>query len=374
MGRNSIRIGKFFGIEVAIDYSWFIIFALVAWSVGSHYFLVYGDWPLVVKIATALVTALFFFISIVVHELGHSLVAVRTGIPVKRITLFIFGGMAQINREPAKPSHEFFMALVGPLTSVVLAGFFYLVGLVGRAAGAAVVEAFGGWLAEVNLFLALFNLLPGFPLDGGRVFRAIVWAITKNQARATRIAAVIGRIIAWGFIFLGIWQVFAGNWADGIWIAFIGWFLDSAARQNAQQEAIAGMLKGHAAREAVLADCAPVGPNLPLDRLVGEIIIPTGRRCLPVMDGERFLGLVTVERLKDVKREDWATTPAAAAMVPAAELVSIGPEDDLSEVMMLLLEKETGQAAVLDERGAFLGLVTREGIVNFVRIRSELRQ
>jgi len=372
MGRNSIRIGRFFGIEIAIDYSWFIIFALVAWSVGSHYFLAYGDWPLAVKIAAALATALLFFISIVIHELGHSLVAIRTGIPVKSITLFIFGGVAQINREPEKASHELFIALTGPLTSVALAGLFALAGLAGRFLGVTVIEAAGGWLARINLFLALFNLLPGFPLDGGRVFRAIVWGITKSRSRATRIASFLGRAIAWGFILLGIWQVFSGNWADGIWLAFIGWFLDGAARQNARQDTIDRQLKGHPAREALQSDCAPVGPNLPLDRLVAEIIMPTGRRCLPVMDRDRFLGLVSVETVKKVPRDEWPATPAAAAMVPAAEVETVSPSDDLSDVMNILTEKNSEQAAVLDEHGAFLGLVTREGIAAFIRIRSDL--
>jgi Zn-dependent protease len=213
--RNAIRLGKVFGIEVGLDYSWFVIFVLITWSLAGHYLMENQDWSPGFRLGMAIATALLFFGSVLAHEFGHSLVAVATGVPVQRITLFIFGGVAQISREPKRAWHEFLIAIAGPLVSLTLAGVFALLGSLGRQWGNSGLLALGGWLGGTNLALALFNLIPGFPLDGGRVLRAVVWGLTGSIHGATRFAGAIGQIVAWLFILVGIWQnsIAAAVWA-----------------------------------------------------------------------------------------------------------------------------------------------------------------
>jgi Zn-dependent protease len=215
------------------------------------------------------VTALLFFGSVVAHELAHSLVSQAHGIPVRDITLFIFGGVAQISEEPKRARDEFLMALAGPATSLVIAALFGLLWLVSLPISLQ-LHALARWLAWINVSLALFNLIPGFPLDGGRVFRAIVWGVTGNLRRATQIATGLGRVVANGFIFWGIWQIFDGNWADGLWIAFIGWFLENAATASYRRVALQEMLASHTAREVMMTDLPAYRPWTDLGRPGGS--------------------------------------------------------------------------------------------------------
>jgi len=242
--RHTIPIGRIFGIPIDLDYSWFLIAVLLTWLLAVNYY------PVEFKGGTSAeywlmgaVTAVLFFGSIVVHELAHSLVAIRFKIPVRRITLFIFGGVSQIAAEPPNASAEFQIAVVGPLTSFALAALFYfLEPLFGNFTPALAVAKY---LALINGILGLFNLVPGFPLDGGRVFRAIVWGVNKNFRRATLIAANSGRFFGFLFIFVGVWQALRGNVINGLWTAFIGWFLESAAVAQVQQQMVQGLMVGH---------------------------------------------------------------------------------------------------------------------------------
>jgi Zn-dependent protease len=210
--RNSIRIGKVLGIEVRLDVSWFIIFFLITWSLAGHYLMVYEGWRLEFRIALSLVTAILFFASVLAHELGHSVVATSTGVPVKCITLFIFGGMAQITREPKRARDEFLIAVAGPVVSLLLAVGFGLVWMVSQRLEVCSLMALGAWLGGINLSLALFNLIPGYPLDGGRILRSVIWGLTGNLSQATYLVSALGQGVAFFFIFIGIWQMFAGNW------------------------------------------------------------------------------------------------------------------------------------------------------------------
>ncbi|HEX9615917.1 MAG TPA: site-2 protease family protein [Anaerolineales bacterium] len=372
MIRNAIRIGKVFGIEVGLDYSWFIIFVLITWSLAGHYLMVYQDWSPGFRLGLALVTALLFFISVLAHEFGHSLVAIATGTPVRSITLFIFGGIAQITREPKRPLHEFLIAIAGPLVSFGLAAAFGGLLLVGQLSGLRGLEALGSWLGRINLILALFNLIPGFPLDGGRVFRSIVWGLTGNLNRATRLAGAIGQGVAWLFILVGIWQIFSGNWANGLWIAFIGWFLNSAALGSVQQVALRDLLKGQAVRKVMMTDCPRVSPTQNLQQLVYDTILPSGRRCFPVVEDGHVLGLVTLHRIKEVPREAWPQTSVSQVMIPEAQLLKASPDEELYEVMERMSEEDVNQLPVVDQNGQWIGLVARDNILNFIRTRAEL--
>ena len=225
MNRQGISLGRILGIPIELDYSWFLIFTLVAWTLASGYFpSEFQDWPPAEYWLVGAATAIVFFLSVVLHELGHSVVARHYGIPVSSIKLFVFGGVSQIQTEPPSAKAEFWMAVVGPLVSFVLAGLFAGLGVV--FAAITPLLALTKYLAYINVALGLFNLTPGFPLDGGRVFRAIVWGITKNIRRATVIAGNLGRFIGYLFILWGVYQVFTGNLINGLWIGFIGWFLE----------------------------------------------------------------------------------------------------------------------------------------------------
>src|SRR5271169_724312 len=278
MFRHTIPIGRVLGIPIDLDYSWFLIAALITWVLAVSYY------PVEFKLGTSVeywlmgaVTAVLFFGSIVLHELAHSWVALRYKIPVHRITLFIFGGVSQIAGEPPGASAEFLIAVVGPLTSFALAAlFFFSEPLLANITAALAIAKY---LALINGILGLFNLVPGFPLDGGRVFRAIVWGVNKNFRRATLIAASTGRFFGFLFIVWGVWQVLRGSVANGLWIAFIGWFLESAAGAQVQQQMVQGLLVGHKVSEAMGNACAHVSGDTPLQKLVDQEVLTHGRRC-----------------------------------------------------------------------------------------------
>ena len=367
--RNTIRLGRVLGIELRLDYSWFIIFVLITWSLAGHYFPgAHPGWSSGAYWALAAITSVLFFTSVVVHELGHSLVSRAFGTPVHDITLFIFGGAAHISQEPRRPREELLMALAGPGASLGLAALFFAgwwlsLGIPGP------LHALAGWLAWINLILALFNLIPGFPLDGGRVLRAIVWGTTGDPRRATVIAAGVGRLVAFGFIFYGIWQIFGGNWANGLWIAFIGWFLDGAAIRSMQHQAVENLVAGHTARDALLTDCPHVLPRLTLDVVVDQVAHPSGRRCFPVMEEDRLCGLLTLGQIARVPRDRWPTTRVADIMVPLDRLKTVRPDDALTRILERMAADNVNQFPVL-EGEQFVGIVSRDTVLNFLRTRA----
>jgi len=323
--RNSFSLGTFFGVELRADLSWLIAFGLVAWMLSAHYFPANAGWSSGAALTLAVATAILLFASVVAHELGHSLVSKRLGLPVPRITLFIFGGMAQLSREPERPRDEFLIAAAGPLVSFVLALGFGALAWAGPGAVGLPLATAGRWLGTINLAFALFNLLPGFPLDGGRMLRAVVWGLTHNFKTATLTVGVTGKLIAFGIIFWGIWQIFQGNWADGLWITFVGWFIEQAATQSVARVALKDTLAGHTAREAMMSDCPHVPPAMTLQKLVDEVVLSSGRRCFPV-GGTRVTGLITLKEVRSIRRERWATTTVGTAMILLKELKAVSPD------------------------------------------------
>lgn len=369
--RNAIPLFKLLGIEVGLDYSWFLVFLLIVWSLTGHYLMAYPGWSAGFRLILAVVTAILFFASILAHEFGHSLVAIRTGVPVRRITLFIFGGVAQLTREPRRALDEFLMALAGPAVSLVLVGSFGALWLLGRLLGWQPVTVLAGWLGGINLMLALFNLVPGFPLDGGRVFRAIVWGVTGSLTRATRIAGRIGQGVAFLFILWGIWQAFGGNWANGLWIAFIGWFLHSAAAGSLQQMTLRDVLENYTARDVMWHDCPRVPRSLTLEQLVYQAVLPRGRRCFPVVENGRTYGLVTLHHVRDVPQRDWATTTVGDVMIPLDQLQMARPDEGLYDVLERMTVADVNQMPVMED-GHLLGMVARDRVLALIRTRAEL--
>ncbi|MBI3361126.1 MAG: site-2 protease family protein [Chloroflexi bacterium] len=372
MMRNSFSLGTIFGIELRADLSWLVAFGLVVWMLSAHDFpMNYSQLAPGATFGLAIATAIFFFASVVAHELGHSLVSARLGLPVPRITLFIFGGMAQLSREPQRPRDEFLIAIAGPLVSFALALGFGALAWAGPGVVGLPLTAFGRWLSTVNFALALFNLLPGFPLDGGRILRAIVWGLSRNFKAATALAGMAGRLIAFGLIGWGLLQAFRGNWADALWIAFVGWFIEQAASQSVARVALQDTLAGHTAREAMMTDCPRVGPAMTIQKLVDEVVLASGRRCFPVVGGNRVTGLITLNEIRAVPREEWATTTVGTAMIPLKELKSVSPEAGLIEVFEQMTEADVNQIPVV-ENGQLVGMVARDNILAFLQARAAL--
>jgi Zn-dependent protease len=328
MTQHSIPLGRIFGIPMGLDYSWFVIFALLTWMLaGSYYPEEFKHWSPLLYWLMGAVTAIMLFVSVLLHELGHSVVALRYKIPVRSITLFIFGGIGQIGGEPPSAIAEFFIAIAGPLVSLALAIFFDAAQPL--VAGVEPLLGLAKYLAYINMALVLFNLIPGYPLDGGRVLRAIVWAITGDMDRSTLIAAAVGRFSAFLLIFTGVWQMFNGNLGGGLWVAFIGWFLDNAASIQMQQAMFRGLLTGHRVSQAMSTHWAVIPEDLTLQQLVDEQILGSGQRSFLVNRGDRTVGLITLHRIKEVPRPEWATTSAAQAMLPLEQLKCVDPDTEL---------------------------------------------
>jgi Zn-dependent protease len=369
VNKHSIPLGRILGIEIGLDYSWFVIFALMTWMLAGSYFPdEFKNWPPLLYWVTGAATAIMLFVSVLLHELGHSVVALRFGIPVRSITLFLFGGVAQMGTEPPSAVSEFFVAIAGPLVSLALAIFFYAAQPL--VAGVEPLLGLAKYLSYINFALALFNLIPGYPLDGGRVFRAIMWAVTGDMGRSTLIAANVGRFFAFFLIFVGVWQMFGGNLGGGLWIAFIGWFLDNAASVQIQQTMFRGLLTGHRVSQAMSTHCAVIPEDLTLQQLVDEQVLRGGQRSFLVNRGDQTVGLVTLHRIKEVPRSEWARTSAAEVMLPIAQAKFTDPDAELWSALENMDRDGVNQLPVMRDRRA-VGMLSREDAITFLRTLQE---
>jgi Zn-dependent protease len=369
MNRSAIPLGHILGIPIGLDYSWFLIFALLTWSLATSYFPAeFKDWPVTQYWIVGAVTVIFMFGSVLLHELGHSVVALRYKVPVRSITLFVFGGVAQIGAEPPSAIAEFWIAIAGPITSFALAILFGLLQPVVRAL--APLLALAQYLAYINGALGLFNLIPGFPLDGGRVFRAIIWGTTHSLRRATFVAANLGRFIAFLFILVGVWQMFSGNFGNGLWIAFIGWFLESAASSQIQQQTINDLLAGHHVTDAMRRDYTTILPDTTLEQLINQHILGNGQRSLLVKQDGRVAGLLTLHNVKAIPSSAWLTTTAAQVMIPVAKMKWIRPEAELVDALGEMDRDGVNQLPVM-VGDQILGVLGRDDVIGFLRTVSE---
>lgn len=370
--RSSLRLGRIFGIPIGINYTWFIIFALVTMSLATGYFPSrYADWGLAAYIGVGVLTSVLFFVSVLIHELAHSVVALAWGIPVKSITLFIFGGVANIGREPDRPLAEFLIAIAGPISSLLLALGFGILWLAGQLLDFTPLAGLGLYLATVNLWLALFNMIPGFPLDGGRVFRSVVWALTGDMNRATRWAANTGRVVAVLMIVGGGIMFLMGNWSSGLWLAFIGWFLDNAASQSAQQVWIREALKGYTAGD-FSSGCRTIDGNMPLDWVVRDHVLPRAENCFVVTDGLEPQGVATLNQIKQVPRQKWGWTPVNQIMTPLSQLKPVRPGDGAYSVLQRMISEGQSLLPVVEETH-LIGLVRQDSLLRFAQTRSSLK-
>jgi Zn-dependent protease/CBS domain-containing protein len=365
MSRNTLPLGRVLGIPLRLDYSWFLIFALITWSLAvSYYPHEFPHWSGSLYWVIGAITAIMLFVSVLLHELGHSVLAMRFKVPVRKITLFIFGGIAQLGSEPPSAVAEFWIAVAGPAVSLALAFVFEILQHV--LTGAEPLMALAKYLALINGMLFLFNLVPGFPLDGGRVLRAIVWGATKNLRRATFVAANVGRFIAFAFIFLGLWQALSGNLLNGIWIAFIGWFLDSAAAGQLHAQDAQDMMAGYKVAAAMNPQFVSIPSDMTLSHLVDEHILGSSQRCFAVTRGDRLSGLLTLHGLREIPRDQWATTTAEEAMIPFERLKVVTPDTELWTALEEMQRDGFNQLPVMiDDR--VVGMLSREDTISFLQ-------
>jgi len=369
--RSNISLGRVFGIPLRLHYTWFIIFALVTVSLVLNPLIEPPYPPIAQRIILGILTSLLFFASIVTHELAHSILAIRNNISVKEITLFVFGGVSQITKEATSPRAELLIAIVGPLTSLALAGIFYGLHLLLAVTQQILAASLMWWLAWINVLLAVFNLIPGFPLDGGRIFRALVWHRTHDYHRATRIATKVGQGIAYAFIAGGIALIFVlGLWFNGMWLIFIGWFLNDAARASYRQVLLRDALIGITARQVTDYGCPLIPPHMNLIELVQQYILSTGRSCFLISWGAELEGMVTLQQIKKVPRDRWAITSVQDIMTPASKLKLAYADQDILSVLQEMDGESANHIPVI-EAGKAIGVINREDIARFLRTRAQ---
>jgi Zn-dependent protease/CBS domain-containing protein len=367
----NIKLGRILGIPVGLHASWFLIFGLITWSLAMGYFPAeYPALPGATYWLLGALTSVLFFGSVLLHELGHSVVALRNGIPVRGITLFIFGGVAQIGQEPTTPGAEFRIAIAGPLTSAGLAVLFGATWLLDQAVP--LLAAPSIWLMRINLLLAVFNLIPGFPLDGGRVLRAVIWQITGSLQRATQIASFSGQVVAAGFIGVGVFIILGGNLFNGLWLIFIGWFLQNAAAATYAQAGLKEQLRGVKVGQLMARDYPHVSGRASLQELVDEQILRSGRRCFLVTDDGHLAGVLGLRDVTAVPKGAWGSTTVAQVMVPWEQLSRVDPDTELMDALQLMDDRQVAQLpVVVGDR--VLGMISREHLLHYIRIRSELK-
>src|SRR5215213_7616190 len=354
---TSWRVARIAGIEVRVDSSWVVIALLITYSMYLRLSVLYPELEGGGAVGLGVLSAVLFFGSVLVHELAHALVAQARGIRVQDITLFLFGGATRARVESRGPGDEFLIALVGPLTSGLLAGLFGIVAGLGRDLLSAPLAGTFGYLAWTNLLLAAFNLAPGFPLDGGRLLRAAIWKTTGSLARATQIASVAGQGVGWLLVAAGVASLLAGDLAGGIWFAFIGWFLVQAARSSYQDLQLQQLLRGVEAEDVMAADLRRIPPELSLQEAVDDYFMRYDHGAFPVDEQGRTIGLLTLRGVRRVPREQWSTRRVRDHMVPVGDQVVVAPEARMDQVMGKLEDGGAGRVLVAHD-GEVVGIIT----------------
>jgi Zn-dependent protease len=374
--QSQIGLGRIFGVEIGLHYSWFIIAFLVTLSLGAQFSAANPAWGTGTIWATAILTGLLFFVAIILHELSHAAVAKARGLPVRSITLFALGGIAQIERESADAKTEFWMGIIGPIASAVIGlvclAAAWLLGWTLTLTPATPLIAMLVWLGVINIGLAIFNMLPGFPLDGGRVLRSIIWWLTDDLKRSTNYAAFVGMLVALGLIFLGIVRFFAGAGFGGLWLAFIGWFLLDAARASQAQVELMESLRGLRVADVMAKDYPAVGGRENLQTFVNEYLLSTGQRYFIVKEQDRIAGLITPHEVKQVPRNKWPYRTVDEVMRPLNELHTVKPDTPLVSALETMSADHVNQLPVVRE-GRLAGVISRKHILQMLRMRGELQ-
>jgi Zn-dependent protease/CBS domain-containing protein len=369
---RSFNIATVGGIQIRIDWSWLLAFAFFTWSLGAYYYNTFPRWGSGTAYLVGAISTILLFVTVLLHELGHSFTARSLGLPVNTITLFIFGGVSSLTQEPQSPRIEFLVTIAGPLVSLILAGVFYLLHAAVGGASSEVVAVLG-YLASVNLILGIFNLIPAYPLDGGRVLHSIVWAVTGNMGRATRIATTVGKFFGYLFIAGGLIEALVyGQFASGIWLSFIGWFLTNAADASYQQAIMDQGLQHVDVGDVMDHVTTEVPPTAPVQSLVSNHFLDASRRAVPVQgtDGS-LLGLVTLTDLRHLAQADWPSTSVDVIMTPASKLRTVTPTDSLRQAIQLMADNRYHQLPVMDD-GRLVGMLDRNHVMQYLHRKAPM--
>ena len=373
--KSSIRLGRWFGIEVGLHYSWFLIALLIVMSLAGQFQHSHSEWGTGTIWALSILTALLFFAALLAHEMSHALVARAHGLTTRAITLFALGGLAQIEKEPEDPRTEFWVGIVGPISSALIGllalGLAWAGGWRVGAVPETPLSAMFVWLGYINLMLAGFNMIPGFPLDGGRILRAILWWSTGSGERATQLAARTGQTVALLFIALGIFQFFGGAGFNGLWIAFIGWFLLQAATASYTTVALASGLRNVRVSDVMTKECVAVDGNTNVQQFVEEYLLKSGRRCFVVEQNGQILGLVTPHEIKELDRARWPYTTLYDVMRPLDRLHTVSPATPIMEALETMGRDDVNQLPVVTNN-RLEGVITRANVLQFLQTRAEL--
>ena len=369
---SQIRLGRFFGIKVGLHYSWFLIALLIVMSFAAHFHTSYPQWSDFRIALWALSTSVLFFASLLLHELAHSIVARAHGLPVREITLFALGGVSQIEKESPSAATEFWIAIAGPLTSIILGATCMLAS---KAVVHLDISALAGMLAAlgyINLGLAFFNLLPGYPMDGGRVLLAFIWWRTGDLEHSTSAAATAGQMVGIFFIAVGFLTFLRGGGLNSLWIAFIGWFLLQAARDSYIATSLRKILGRARVDDVMTHDCPTVDGHISIREFVENKLLRTGRRCFIVLDNATVTGLITPHEIKHIDRAVWATTALSAVMRPLKSVRSVTPDTSLISALEEMARDDLNQLPVILD-GRLAGVLSRSDVVAYLQTREELQ-
>ncbi len=367
---NGIPLGKISGIQIRLDYSWFIIFALVTWSLSAGYFPrqfprldVSSYW------IAGIVASILFFFSIILHELMHSVIALKSGIKIRSITLFIFGGATHLSREAKTPRKEFWIALSGPLASIFLGLTIWGAAMIITDDVSPIIASVFHYLAWINVFLGIFNLVPAFPLDGGRILRAIAWWKTGNPAYAIRLSTDLGKGFSIAVIGIGMIQMLTGSLIAGIWLSLIGLFLRGMAYAGMHEFEIRHSMENMRVRQIMVKNVISVPPEITVAQLITDYLLHTALREFPVRRKEHILGIVSLDQLAGVKKEDRARMTVENIMIPISDQMRISPEERLSEALDKMKSGKTSRLLVMDN-GELLGIITKTGMLRLLELKS----
>lgn len=380
------KLGTLWGVEIALDWSVLLIFVLITYNLGAGVLPQWHPtWSATLVWGSALATSSLFLLSILLHELAHALVGRRQGITIRRITLFLFGGVAHLEDEAKSPKAEFLMAIAGPLCSVAIGAIALTVGSMLAApafdslspsdpeAMLVALQQVGPlatillWLGPINLLLAAFNIVPGFPLDGGRVLRSALWALTGDIKKATRWASGVGRGIAWALMAWGVFLAFGGQLLSGLWLILIGWFLSAAATASYQQVLAREVLDQVPVQRMMRTELRRVAPDVSIEVFVNDYLMATEQRSFPVEVDGTLLGLVCLNDIRGVPRQDWARKSVADVMTPADKLATVGPTSDAHIVLQQLNTRHVNQVPVVEDR-RLIGMIQRADILKWLEL------
>ena len=370
---KGLKLFRVLGIQISLNYTWFIVFGLIAWSLASGYFPYH--YPGLSRSAhwvMGFLGAVFLFFSVLAHEITHSYIAKKEEIEVREITLFIFGGVSQLVKEPDDPRKELKVAIAGPISSLVLAFLFWIISkMTSQIPNLLLFTGLLSYLAFINLSLAVFNLIPGFPLDGGRVLRAVYWKKTGSLKRATRIASDTGKWVGVGIILLGLYFIIMGNVFNGFWFVIIGIFLRSAAEGGFQQVVMKGALEGVKVKELMSQGVISVQPSLRIDRLVEDFYLTHKHITYPVTENEKIIGIITLKQVKEVPRDQWREKTVREVMLPIQEEMRLDPDGEAVDALQKMIRSGEGRLPVVKD-GKVVGMVTRRDILNLLEIKTDL--